>query len=103
MSGMIDYEGQDPFREQMQKLVKKIKTDTASKRLIFNLQDLEFVGSSGITNFIQTLKEVNSSMTGNRPVYRQVRTEFQKLIRAFDEDASFEIEATPHAAARKPS
>ena len=90
IEGKIDYETQDPFREDLRRIAKSSKTDTAATKIIFDFQGLEFVGSSGISNLIHTLKEFNK-IAHVRPRYCNVRSEFQKIIKAFDEDCDFDI------------
>ncbi len=59
--------------------------------ILINLENLEFVGSSGISSFVQALKEFNLSAP-SRPTYCNVKSEFKRIIRAFDEESLFEIE-----------
>jgi anti-anti-sigma regulatory factor len=60
-------------------------------QIIFNLENLEFVGSSGISSFVQALKEFNLQAP-SRPIYCNVKSEFKRIIKAFDEEAIFDIE-----------
>ncbi len=90
MTGKIDFETQESFRADLARLVDPSKTDSVPKKIIFNLEKLEFVGSSGISTFIQTLKEF-SSQTQAKPRYCNVRSEFKRVIKAFDEDEMFEF------------
>lgn len=99
IDGKIDYETQVPLKDELQKLARtrgtaqncqNNKTDSTPTKVIFNLKNLEFVGSSGISNLVQTLKDFNSR-SEVRPRYCHVRSEFQKVIKAFDEDSVFEI------------
>jgi anti-anti-sigma factor len=92
IDGKIDYETQVPLKDELSKIAAKDRntTDSTPTKVIFNLKNLEFVGSSGISNLVQTLKDFNSRST-IRPRYCHVRSEFQKVIKAFDEQALFEI------------
>jgi anti-anti-sigma factor len=91
IDGKIDYETQVPLKDELMKLARNNpKTDSTPTKVIFNLQNLEFVGSSGISNLVQTLKDFNSR-AAIRPRYCHVRSEFQKVIKAFDEESLFEI------------
>ena len=90
MDGHLDFENQIPLRENLIKLANQSKAGRKPKNIIFNLENLEFVGSSGISAFIQTLKEVNSC-TLTKPRYCHVKSEFQKLMKAFDETGIFEF------------
>jgi anti-anti-sigma factor len=90
LDGKVDYETQEPFRQDLQKLVSENKQDSAPKSFVFDLGNLEFVGSSGITHLIQTLKDF-THQTGARPRYVNVGSEFQKIMRAFDETGDFDL------------
>lgn len=99
MDGKLDYETQEPFREQMAKFCRQNRTDSVATKIIFNLENLEFVGSSGISAFIQTLKDFNSQAQ-SRPRYAHVKSEFKRIIKAFDEEESFEFHDTIERAKR---
>lgn len=94
IDGKIDHETQVPLKDELQKLSRQAarpnKTDTVATKVIFNLKNLEFVGSSGISNLVQTLKDFNTRAE-IKPRYCHVRSEFQKIIKAFDEEQGFEI------------
>jgi anti-anti-sigma factor len=92
MDGRLDFETYLPLKERLSQLVEVdvSKTDSVPRKIIFNLEKLEFVGSSGISSFVQILKEFNSH-SPMKPRYCNVRSEFQKVIRAFDEDQIFEF------------
>ena len=92
IDGKIDYETQVPLKDELSKITASDRrnTDSAPTKVIFNLKNLEFVGSSGISNLVQTLKDFNSR-SEVRPRYCHVRSEFQKVIKAFDEQSLFEI------------
>lgn len=92
MDGKLDFGTYVPLRENLGKLIQNHKmTDSAEPtKIIFNFENLEFVGSSGISSFVQTLKEFNQS-TPLKPRYCNVRSEFRRIIKAFDEAEAFEI------------
>lgn len=90
LDGKLDFETTLPLREDLSKLIRQTKTDTAAKKIIFNLEKLDFVGSSGISSFVQTLREFNVS-SPIKPRYCHVKSEFQKVIKAFDESEGFEF------------
>lgn len=90
MDGTLDYETNLPLREHLNKIIREANTDSTPKKIIFNLENLEFVGSSGISSFIQTLKDFNTSAP-IKPVYCNVKSEFQRMIRVFDESEAFEF------------
>lgn len=86
LEGQLDFETTDQFRESLMKLEKQ----TQGSRVIFDLSDLQFVGSSGISAFVQALREFNSR-AAQKPRYTNVKSEFKKIITAFDENQSFEF------------
>ena len=90
VNGYLDFENQVPLREHLIKLATQNKVAHVPKKVIFNLENLEFVGSSGISAFIQTLKEFDAC-TDSRPRYCHVKSEFQKLMKAFDDANIFEF------------
>ena len=90
MEGKLSYEIQKPFREKLENLIQEANTDKTPKKIIFNMEELEFVGSSGISSFIQTLKEFNAK-AASRPRYCHVSSEFRKMIEAFDQEEAFEF------------
>ncbi len=89
IDGFITYESHDHFKEEMQWLTEELK-DSTPKNILFNLENLEFVGSSGITNFLATLKEFNLNAP-IKPSYISMKSEFQKMIRAFEGDEYFDF------------
>jgi anti-anti-sigma factor len=90
MDGKLDFETSLPLREELSKVIRETRTDSAPKKIIFNLEKLDFVGSSGISSFVQTLREFNHAAP-IKPRYCHVKSEFQKVIKAFDESDAFEF------------
>lgn len=90
MEGKLNYEMQEPFKEDLTDLIADAKTDSAPKKIIFNFEKLEFVGSSGISSFVQALKDFNARVP-MRPRYCNVKSEFKRIIKAFDEADIFEF------------
>lgn len=90
MDGKLDFETYVPLREDLDRLMDQTKTDSVPKKIIFNLEKLEFVGSSGISSFVQTLKEFNENAP-TKPRYCHVKSEFRRIIKAFDEAEAFEF------------
>lgn len=89
IDGRLDFESADPLRENLNRLMNQTRTDSAAK-IIFNLEKLEFVGSSGISSFVQTLKEFNANAP-TKPRYCNVKSEFRRVMKAFDEQDLFEF------------
>lgn len=90
LDGKIDYETQDTVCEFINKTIERNKRDQVGKNVVVNLSALEFVGSSGITQFVQSLKQIHHE-TDVTPKYCGVRSEFQKIIKAFDEGNEFDF------------
>jgi anti-anti-sigma factor len=90
MEGRLDFETAGPLREDLGKLLRQARTDTVPRKIIVNCENLEFVGSSGISSFVQTLKEFNANAP-IRPRYCNVKSEFKRVIKAYDEAEMFEF------------
>lgn len=95
LEGHLDFETTDTFRESLNRLERQ----TANNRVIFDLSQLQFVGSSGISAFVQALREFNVR-AAQKPRYANVKSEFKKIIVAFDENNSFEFWETTERAMR---
>lgn len=90
LEGKIDYESQDDACAVINKAIQKNKTDETPKMILVSMKDLQFVGSAGITNFVEQLKKIHEN-TDVTPKYIGVKSEFQKIIKAFDRDNEFEF------------
>lgn len=90
MDGRLDFEAHVPLREDLSKLISTQKKDEVPKKIIFNLENLEFVGSSGISAFVQTLREFNATAPA-KPRFCNVKSEFRRVMKAFDEGEVFEF------------
>ncbi|MBI3557064.1 MAG: STAS domain-containing protein [Deltaproteobacteria bacterium] len=86
LEGHLDFETTDTFRESLM----RIERTSAKSRIIFDLGALQFVGSSGISAFVQALRDFNSR-AATKPRYTNVKSEFKKIISAFDDKGSFEF------------
>jgi len=82
LMGRLDFETAEPFRETCQDIL-------LNNKVVFNLADLNFVGSSGIGAFMTTLKEF-AKTNPVKPHFCNVRSEFQKIFRTSMED-SYEL------------
>ncbi len=113
--GKLDYETQEPLKRNLDNILNPPKPKpaapkrgsmaptgasaydnevdsssmTPASKVIFNLENLEFVGSCGISHFIQTLKEFNSKAQV-RTRYCHVRNEFKRMFKSIEEDQIFE-------------
>ena len=92
LDGKVDYESQDEVCNLINRTVSQNqnRTDQTAKKIILNLKELEFVGSSGITQFVQSLKAIHQQ-TDIVPKYCGVRSEFKKIMKAFDETNEFDF------------
>lgn len=93
IDGKLDFEVQDTVRSDLAKLMGNTKRDELPKKVIFNLENLEFVGSSGISSFVAALREFNSRAEV-KPRYCNVRSEFRRVMNAFDGGENFEFYET---------
>ncbi len=87
IEGKLSYECTNQFKQELDKL------NTQNKQVAFDMQELQFVGSSGISSFIQILREFNLK-TASKPKYINFRIEFKKLIKAFDDEQSFDFSSS---------
>jgi anti-anti-sigma factor len=90
VGGRLDFETAEPLREHLTRLARRTGTDSTPQKIIFNLEHLEFVGSSGISSFVQTLKEF-SERSAVKPRYCNVKSEFRRVMKAYDEKEFFEF------------
>jgi anti-anti-sigma factor len=90
IDGKIDYETQDEVCSFINKTIERNKKDETPKKVVMNFKNLDFVGSSGITQFVQSLKQIHTD-THVTPKYCGVRSEFQKIMKAFDAENEFEF------------
>jgi anti-anti-sigma factor len=90
MNGKLDFETTIPLREDLGKILRQTQGDSAAKKIIFSFENLEFVGSSGISSFVQTLKDFNAS-SPLKPRFCHVGSEFRRVIKAFDEEQLFDF------------
>ena len=90
LDGKVDYETQDDVCQIINKAIARNQKDETPKKIVMNFQNLEFVGSSGITQFVQNLKQIHTE-TDVTPKYCSVRSEFQKIMKAFDAENEFDF------------
>jgi anti-anti-sigma factor len=74
LSGRINMEYTEPFRDACLKVIPK-----RSKKIVFNLKELSFVGSNGIMPFVQTLNDL-ASLSETELRFCQVSSEFKKIF-----------------------
>ena len=94
LDGFLDYQFTKPFKDKCKAYIKtqksgKATTDESGDKIIFNFKNLEFIGSTNISEFIKTLKEFNTG--GNKPKYCGLKSEFVKLFKAYEGRKYFDI------------
>ncbi len=77
LKGRLDFETAEPFRETCQDILSNTK-------VVFNLSELSFVGSSGIGAFVNTLTEF-AKTSPVPPKFCNVRSEFRKVFKASEQ------------------
>lgn len=87
MNGGLDYENSLPLRLELQELTKKNPASTVT----IDMHSLDFVGSSGIGFFVETLQILNKNKSQIK--LSNVKTEFMKVFKLYNFDAFKLIEA----------
>jgi anti-sigma B factor antagonist len=85
LSGYIDFETLRPVTQR----IEEIYTSNSNARVVINLRGLNFVGSSGISSFVKTLRVFNRMRM--KPSYCGMRNEFRKMFKLFEDQGPFEI------------
>ncbi|MGZ3790106.1 MAG: STAS domain-containing protein [Bacteriovorax sp.] len=87
MNGGLDYENSLPLRQELQELSKKNPAST----ITLDMHSLDFVGSSGIGIFVETLQILNKNKSQIK--LSNVKTEFIKVFKLYNFDAFKLMEA----------
>jgi anti-anti-sigma factor len=85
LSGYIDFEAMRPLSQHLEQIYRQ----DSGARVVINLRGLSFVGSSGISSFVKTLKVFNRLKM--KPSYYGLKSEFQRMFRLFEDSDVFEI------------
>lgn len=91
LEGKLDFENQDVLKENIFSLIRQ------GKKVVVDMEGLSFVGSSGITHFIRSLYELQERGM-SVPQLCNVKSEFKKIISAYDGNNDFTIHETREAA-----
>ncbi len=91
LEGKLDFENQDILRENIISLTRQ------GKKVVVDMEGLSFVGSSGITHFIRSLYELQERGL-SVPQLCNVKSEFRKIISAYDSNQDFTIHESREAA-----
>lgn len=81
MAGGLDYDNSLPLRNELQELTRKNPTSI----ITLDMHSLDFVGSSGIGLFVETLHLLNKNKSQIR--LSNVKTEFLKVFKLYNFDA----------------
>ena len=87
MKGGLDYENSIPLRQELKELTEKNPAST----ITLDMNSLDFVGSSGIGIFVETLEILNKNRTQIK--LANVKTEFLKVFKIYNFDAFKLIES----------
>ena len=87
MNGGLDYENSLPLRIELQELTQQNPAST----ITLDMHLLDFVGSSGIGIFVETLQILNKNKSQIK--LSNVKTEFIKVFKLYNFDAFRLIEA----------
>lgn len=80
MSGDLDYEHSMPLREQLNELA----AENPQSRITVDLGGIDFVGSSGICHFVETVQIINQKkQSHNKMALSNVSQEFKKIFRLY--------------------
>lgn len=83
MSGDLDYEHSMPLRDQLYDLAD----ENPNSRITVDLGGIDFVGSSGICHFVETIQILNKQkQEHNRVALSNVSGEFKKIFRLYSID-----------------
>ena len=85
LSGYIDFEAMRPLALSIEQIYRQ----DSEARVVINLRGLHFVGSSGISSFVKTLKTFNRARV--KPSYFGLKSEFQRMFRLFEDKDVFDI------------
>lgn len=82
MSGDLDYDHSMPLREQLNELAN----ENPQAKITVDLGGIDFVGSSGICHFVETVQIINQKkQSHNRMSLSNVSQEFRKIFRLYSE------------------
>jgi anti-sigma B factor antagonist len=85
ITGYLDFESTLPLQRSLDQIYAADK----NAKVVVDMQSLEFVGSSGVANFVKGMKAFNQQSI--RPRFVGVKSEFLRLFRAFEADQPFDI------------
>ncbi|MCO4794907.1 MAG: anti-sigma factor antagonist [Bacteriovoracaceae bacterium] len=81
MEGGLDFENTVPLRRELEELIEA----NPASIITLDLHQLEFVGSSGIGHFVETVQALNTNR--DKIKLSNVKTEFMKVFKLYNFDA----------------
>lgn len=85
MQGDLDYEHSSPLREELNELAAK----NPHAKITVDLGGIDFVGSSGICHFVETVQSINVKKDDyNKMSLSNVSQEFRKIFKLYKIDES---------------
>jgi len=81
MDGGLNYDSSTPFKTELEELCKTNPSST----ITIDMHNLDFVGSSGIGMFVDTIMALNNKKHQMRLI--NVKSEFLKVFKLYDYDA----------------
>jgi len=95
LSGALDYESLDRFKKGIEAFLGNEKI-RVNKRVIINMDKLDFFGSTGLTEFVTAMKELRSKHDNLK--YCGVDSSFKKIMKFnSNKDSSFVFETEDDA------
>ena len=83
MEGDLDYEHSNPLRAEL----KGLAAENPQARITVDLGGVDFVGSSGICHFVETVQTINTGKQNhNKMSLSNVSGEFKKIFRLYNID-----------------
>jgi anti-sigma B factor antagonist len=86
MEGDLNYDNSSPLKSELESLTKENPTSS----ITLDMNGLDFVGSSGIGLFVDTIKAINENK--DRIKISNVKIEFLKVFKLYDLDLMSVIE-----------
>lgn len=88
MRGGLDYETTLPLKQEIQTLL----TGNPCSNVILDMEMVEFVGSSGIGQFVETICEINKVRVINRVTLKNVSSDFIRVFKLYNQGDLAQIE-----------
>ncbi|HVJ64151.1 MAG TPA: STAS domain-containing protein [Bdellovibrionota bacterium] len=85
LSGFIDVESAEPVAE----FIEETFESNEKTKMIVDMSNLRFVGSTGISNFVKEIRVFNKMRM--KPTYYGMRSEFVRIFRLHEDQDKFDI------------